>query len=149
MKMQLKVMSAVAAAVGLSLSMPLFAADKSMESKGAMASCDGLKGDERAKCRKEARVTDDASSKAKGAQATGSSEVGGKAQKSPTGADREKTSLPTAAPKGASEVAGEAKGTSKVDRASDKGGAMSPAPAKGTSETAGGDDKKGKGSMAK
>ncbi len=149
MKKHLKLASAVAAAVGLSLSMPLFAADKPMDSKAALASCDGKKGEERAKCRKEARATDEGSSKAKGAQATGSSEIGGKAQKSPTGTEREKTTLPTAAPKGASEVAGgDGKGTSKADRASDKRGAMSPAPAKGSSETAG-DDKKGKGSMAK
>ena len=142
MKMYLKLASAVAAAVGLSLSVPLFAADK-----GAMASCDGLKGEERAKCRKEARATDDASSKAKGPQASGSSEVAGKSQKSPTGTEREKSTLPTAPAKGSSEVAGGAKGETKVDRATDKRGSMSPAPAKGSSETAGGD--KGKGSMAK
>lgn len=150
MKMPLRLASAVAAAVGLGLSMPLFAADKPADAKQALAQCDGLKGEERTKCRKEARATDSqGSGKAKGAQATGSSEIGGadKMQKSPTGADREKSTLPTAPPKAAAETA-EGKGASKVDRASDKGGAKSPAPSKGTPETAG-DDKKGKDSMAK
>ena len=134
MRNSLKLASAVAAVVGMSFSMPLFAAENP---------CAGLKGEELSKCRKEARAADDKATKPKGAAAAGSSEVAGKMQKSPTGMDKEKTSLPTAPPKGSPETTTAAdKGTTKSDRATSKSGAMSPAAPKGSSEVAPGADKK-------
>ena len=134
MRKQLKLVSAVATAVGLSVAMPLFAAENP---------CAGLKGDELSKCRKDQRAMDDKTTKPKGAAATGSSEVAGKMQKSPTGTETEKSTLPTAPPKGSPETA-QGKGTSKADRApaGTTGGATTPAAPKGSSEVAPGADKR-------
>jgi len=106
MKMQLKFVSAVAAAVGLSFAMPIFAAEKTA------SPCAGLKGEEASKCRKEQRAAD--TKAGKGGAPKGSSEVagGGGGKDTPARAARTGDKSGAAAPgtpTGASETAGGAK----------------------------------------
>ncbi len=127
MRNSLKLASAVAAVVGISFSMPLFAAENP---------CAGLKGEEASKCRKEQRAAD--TKAGKGAAPTGTPEVAGGGGKGTPRADRtkDKSGAMGGAPKGTSEAAGgEGKGTPRADRTKDKSGAMGGAP-KGASETA-------------
>ena len=135
--MKLKLISAVAAAVGLSFAMPVFAAEK------AASPCAGLTGDAASKCRKEQR---DADVKAgKSGAPKGTSEVAGGDAKGTTGADKRKNpsgAKGETAPKGTSEVAGgdSKAGVRKAEKTGDPSGAKGGTAPKGASETAG--DKK-------
>jgi len=137
MKMHLKLASAVAAVVGLSFSMPLFAAANP---------CAGLKGEAASKCRKEQREADIKAGK--GGAPGGSSEVAGGGAGKATPARAARTGDPSGAkapvPKGASETAGGGAGKdtpARAARTGDPSGAKGGAPAT-AGETAGGPAKK-------
>lgn len=125
MKTQLKlVTAAVAAAVSLGMSAPLWAAahtgaastDMAADFKAERKRCQEMpKGGERDSCMKSVRANEKSARRSSDAKGTDRSspkspgEIAGadKMQKSPTGTEREKSSLPQA-PKGANETAGAA-----------------------------------------
>ena len=163
MKTNLSRLTAIASAVvGLALAMPALAADKMMkddgmarsEYKSSMASCKTMQGSERSMCEKDAKAKRRAMSSSRmqdGKGPSSTNETAGSMQKSPTGMDREKSTMTSAPAKGSSEIAGDRQGAgastiprgNRVDMSTDKRGSSTPAPAKGSSEIAG--DRQGAG----